>query len=119
MPAPPSNFGVSDEPQQPTNSIKTLAYGGGSVVNPVSSGQLYRVERGYNFVRAGRYVPATPQFRALTVYSPAQQTVTVAGTGQASQAPVVIQAQASSTQSAQITSKQNVALSVTYPVKAR
>lgn len=101
----------------PPNTVKQMAYGGGGN-NPVNSGSLHRVERGYNSMRAGRYITATPQFRGAPIYSPAQQSVTVSGTGQTSSAVTVIQSLATATQSAQITAKQNVALTVLYPVKA-
>ena len=50
---------------------KQLAYGLGvrRPRTPVSGGQLFRIERGSPFARAGQLVFATPQFKSLTIYS--------------------------------------------------
>lgn len=60
---------IADDPQEPTGTILKLAYGGTSK-SPVATSNNFRVERGFPFMRAGRLVYATPQFRALTLYSP-------------------------------------------------
>lgn len=46
---------------------KDLAYKG--VANPVGH-NLYRLERGFPFQRAGKTITALPQFRALTLFAP-------------------------------------------------
>jgi len=56
---------------------KTLAYGApadaanptSGIASPVNAGSLFRVERGAPLLRAGKPVFATPQFKALTIYS--------------------------------------------------
>jgi hypothetical protein len=54
------------------NPAKTLAYQSGSANRvPISggSGSLFRLERGAPYLRAGRLVFATPQFKTQTLYS--------------------------------------------------
>jgi len=50
---------------------KQMAYGWGvkRPRTPVTSGQLFRIERGAPFMRAGQLVFATPQFKTQTIYS--------------------------------------------------
>ena len=64
---------------------KSLAYGAGpqgavSNTTPVNAGSLFRVERGAPFLRAGKPVFATPQFKALTIYSPTAKTAQLPST---------------------------------------
>jgi len=50
--------------------VKQLAYGLLNKQNsPINSGQLYRLERGFPFQKAGKFVPATPQFKSQVVFS--------------------------------------------------
>ncbi len=75
QPKPPSTpvpYATSDAPQytpplvSPT-PIKDLAYGGNDT-NTAMSGQLYRLERGYPYVRRGILVPAVPRTKGETIY---------------------------------------------------
>ncbi len=68
----------------PLSAVKDLAYGGGesSSSSPVDSGSLYRLERGTPYKRNGRLVFATPQFKALTLYSPTSKNAQIPGVSQ-------------------------------------
>lgn len=94
--------------------VKDMAY---NVTLPQVKNQLYRVERGQPFVRAGQYVFATPQFKALSITSPVQQTVQVASAGQFTNAVVAVQAAATVASNSQVTSVKNTPISVKYPAK--
>jgi len=68
-----------------TSSASSLAYGGGGVATasaPISAGSLYRLERGAPYRRKGKVVFATPQFKALAIYTPTTQTAQIPGTNQ-------------------------------------
>ena len=98
---------------QPT-PVKDMAY---NVTLPQVRSQLYRVERGQPFVRAGQYVFATPQFKALSITSPVQQTVQVPLLGQFTNAVQAVQAASTGVQNSQVTSIKNSPISVKYPAR--
>ena len=60
--------------------IKDMMYGGARPISSVVvSSNLYRLRRGYPMPRAGKLVVATPQFKALTLYSPTNATQQIPG----------------------------------------
>lgn len=63
---------VDNEPEKPNGTLK-MAYGGNSADN--ASSRSYRMERGTPFLRGGKLVYATPQFKGLTLYSPVSNNV--------------------------------------------
>lgn len=56
---------------------KRMAYGGNPDATALDAGRLYRLERGFPYYRGGSVVFATPQFKALTLYSPTSKTAQV------------------------------------------
>jgi|SRR5579859_7929001 len=66
-----------DVPARPSLA-KELAYGPGAGYDAVGSDNAYRSERGLPFLRAGKLVVATPQFKGLTIYSPSPSNQQVA-----------------------------------------
>lgn len=70
---------VINNDKQPT--IKDMAYGGAKPMPPaVIWSNLYRLRRGFPLPRRGSVVVATPQFKALTLYSPTSATAQIPGT---------------------------------------
>ena len=55
--------------EQPRD-IKGLAYGWRRRTDTTRQGGVFRVERGAPFYRSGQLVAATPQFKALNLFSP-------------------------------------------------
>jgi hypothetical protein len=73
-PEPNQNYGSSDATQYTppfvsAQPVKDLAYGGAPEHGAgILTGQLYRLERGYPYLRRGTLVPAVPRTKAETVY---------------------------------------------------
>ena len=75
----PKSFLVINNDTQP--HIKDMAYGGSKPIpGAVIMSNLYRLRRGYPYPRAGKLVIATPQFKALTLYSPTSGNAQLPGT---------------------------------------
>lgn len=71
--------------------VKQMAYGSAESVRKqntqtLASGQLFRLERGWPYQRAGKTVYATPQFKSLTIYSPTTKTAQLPTTSQTASA---------------------------------
>ena len=63
---------------QPT--IKAMAYGGATPISStIIASNLYRLRRGFPYPRRGTLVNATPQFKALTIYSPTSKNAQLPG----------------------------------------
>lgn len=58
----------SPDDREPNVPMK-MAYGG-TQSSPVATNSAFRTERGHPFMRGGKLVYATPQFKGLTIYSP-------------------------------------------------
>lgn len=61
------NWIMQQTEKQTTHPVNSMAYGSSTRTADVP--HLYRVERGYPYLRHGKLVQAIPQWKSLTLYS--------------------------------------------------